>query len=72
MEKYKFFLQDLVVLLKQRLEQAKEQQITGDIFEKGVSMGIYECLDLIKQQAKTFDIPLDDLGLENYLLEKYI
>jgi hypothetical protein len=72
MDQYKFFLQDLVVLLKEKLEQAKEKQAIGDVFEKGISLGIYESLDLIKQQAKAFEIPLDEIGLENYILEKYL
>lgn len=73
MEQYKFFIQDLVALLKEKLEQAKENQSTSkDNFNKGVSMGIYECLDLIKQQAEVFEIPLNEIGINNYPLEDFL
>lgn len=73
MEQYKFFIQDLVVLLKEKLEQAKENQsISSDDFSKGVSMGVYECLDLIKQQATAFDIPLIEIGINDYPLEDFL
>ena len=65
MEQYKFFMQDLAVLLKEKLEQSKERQLlTNSEFDKGVNMGIYECLDLIKQQADAFGIPLQEIGLD--------
>lgn len=73
MEQYKFFIQDLVVLLKEKLEQAKKNQsISNDDFRKGVSMGVYECLDLIKQQATAFDIPLSEIGINDYTLEDFL
>jgi hypothetical protein len=73
METYKFFLQDLVALLKEDLEQAKQKKrISNDDFDKGLSMGIYTCLDLIKQQAQAFDIPLSEIGLKDYPLEKFL
>jgi hypothetical protein len=74
MELYKYFLKDLTFLLKERLERAKEAQIASktDEFAIGVSMGIYECLDLIKQQAEAFEIPLKELGLDDYPLENYL
>lgn len=70
MEKYKYFLHDLTVLLKEKLEQAKERQTSTDsLFEEGLSMGFYEALDLIRSQAKAFDIPLEEIGLNDYNLE---
>ncbi len=73
MEQYKYFLKDLVTLLKEKLEQAKENQgISKSEFDKGVSMGVYECIDLIKQQANSFEIPLKEIDLEDYPLENYL
>jgi hypothetical protein len=73
MEQYKYFVQDLVILLKEKLEQAKRDQIISrNEFNLGVSMGVYECIDLIKQQASIFEIPLDEIGLDGYLLENYL
>ena len=73
MEQYKFFIQDLVVLLKEKLEQSRERQIsTNDEFDKGVNMGIYESLDLIKQQANAFGIPLQEIGLDDFCMEQLL
>ncbi|WP_235596354.1 hypothetical protein, partial [Leptospira weilii] len=69
MDTYKLFLQDLVVLLKEKLKHSKTNQIGNDQFEKGVRMGIYETLDLIKSQADSFGISLQELGIENLRLE---
>ena len=73
MEHYKFFLEDLVYLLKEKLERSqKDQTLNKNSFYEGVNMGIYECLDLIKQQAKAFEIPLDEIGLKDCNLESYL
>ena len=73
MEKYKYYLQDLVILLKERLEEAKKNQtLPVDDFNSGISSGIYTCLDIIKQQAIAFDIPLKEIHLDDINLEDYI
>ena len=73
MEKYKYYLQDLVFLLKDELEKAKENQtLPVDDFNSGVSAGIYTCLNIIKQQAIAFDIPLNEIHLDDINLEDYI
>lgn len=73
MDRYKLFLQDLVFLLKERLEKAKENQYSSkNDYNLGISMGIYECIDLIKQQSNTHMIPLEDLGLNDFPLEDYL
>ncbi|WP_061219667.1 hypothetical protein, partial [Leptospira weilii] len=69
MDTYKWFLQDLVVLLKEKLKHSKTNQIGNDQFEEGFRMGIYETLDLIKSQADSFGISLQELGIENLRLE---
>lgn len=71
MEKYEFFVKDLVVLLKEKFEQSKEAKNQND-FDRGMRMGYYDVLDLIKSEAKAFQIPLNDLDLESYNLEKYL
>lgn len=71
MEQYKHFLHDLVPLLKEKLEQSKiEQSKSNNDFQKGISMGYYETLDLIKSQAKAFGIPLEEIGLDKFDLEE--
>ena len=71
MEKYKFFLEDLVALLKEQLEQASKDS-SIDSFKSGKTMGIYVSLDLIKSQAIAFEIPLDEIGLNEYDLERFL
>lgn len=72
MEQYKLFLQDTIFLLKEKFELAKAQQMPDDSFQKGISFGLYDALDLIKSQARAFSIPLDDIGLGDYNLEEYL
>jgi hypothetical protein len=41
-------------------------------FNKGITMGLYEAIDLIKQQSIAFQIPLEELGLDDYVIENYL
>lgn len=70
MEKYKLYLIDLVTLLKERIEQATATE--SDRYNKGITMGIYEALDLIKSQAQAFDISLEEIGLDDFNLEQFL
>lgn len=74
MENYKFFLQDLVSILKEKLKESKQREISNpsDEFEKGMVMGFYESIDLIKAQANIFEIPMNEIGLDDYNLEEYL
>lgn len=66
--KYKLFLQDLVYILKERLENS-----TSDTaFNMGEQMECYSILDIIKQQAEAFHIPLDEINLKDYDLERFM
>ncbi len=50
MEKYKYYTQDLVVLLKEELEKAKENQTSPvDDFNSGIRASIYNCLNIVRQ-----------------------
>ena len=68
--KYKLYLQDLVVILKERLEDTMKEEYSE--FDLGMQMECYNILDIIKQQAEAFNIPLAELGLEHYDLEKFM
>ena len=68
--KYKLYLQDLVAILKERLEDTMKEEYSE--FDLGMQMECYNILDIIKQQAEAFNIPLAELGLEHYDLEKFI
>ena len=68
--KYKLYLQDLVTILKERLEDTIKKECSE--FDLGVQMECYNILDIIKQRAEVFNIPLDELGLKHYDLEKFM
>ena len=68
--KYKLYLQDLVAILKERLEDTMKEGYSE--FDLGMQMECYNILDIIKQQAEAFNIPLAELGLEHYDLEKFM
>jgi hypothetical protein len=70
MEKYKFFLLDLVTILKEKIVDSRNSKKLDD-FNKGIAMGRYEALDLIKSQAKAFDISLEEIGLDNFEIEQF-
>ena len=77
METYKYYLKDLVTLLKEKLEQAyndlSEKPLKNEEgFLLGQKFALYDVLDLIKSQANAFGIPLNEIGLDNYILEKYL
>ena len=63
-------LQDLVAILKERLENTMKEEYSE--FDLGMQMECYNILDIIKQQAEAFNIPLAELGLEHYDLEKFM
>ena len=68
--KYKLYVQDLVAILKERLEGTMKEEYSE--FDLGMQMECYNILDIIKQQAEAFNIPLAELGLEHYDLEKFM
>ena len=68
--KYKLYLQDLVAILKERLEGTMKEEYSE--FDLGMQMECYNILDIITQQAEAFNIPLVELGLEHYDLEKFM
>lgn len=74
MNTYKLFLIDFVRILIQKLEESKSRAEKGlvDDYDKGIVMGYYESLDLIKQQANAFGIPLKEIGLADVPLEDYL
>ena len=68
--KYKLYVQDLVAILKERLEGTMKEEYSE--FDLGMQMECYNILDIIKQQAEAFNIPLAELCLEHYDLEKFM
>ncbi len=68
--KFKNYLYDLGYLLKEKAKDAKkEKSISSNsedsIYQEGYLMAYYEVLDLMKQQAKAFNIEDKEIGLED-------
>ena len=59
---------DTMIILKDNAAYARNNSIKDevDLFKRGISFGYYEVLHLIEQQAKSFDLELKDLGLEDF------
>jgi hypothetical protein len=70
-EKYKNYLYDLGLLIKEEALEAKkardqeEKGSEGYIFEEGYLMAFHRVISLMQQQAEAFGIPLEDLRLHD-------
>jgi hypothetical protein len=58
------YLRDLGPLLLELATSAKEDAArTGDAYERGRQMGLYEAVSLMTQQAEAFGMSRDQVGL---------
>ena len=65
--KYKNYLLDLGLLLKENATEAKQQQSTNKReFDEGYLLAYYEVITLMQQQADAFEIPLNELQLDHF------
>lgn len=62
------YFRDLIYLIKERNAELKAQENKSD-FDSGIEFGYYEIIELIKNQADSFEIKSDDLGFNDF--EKY-
>ncbi len=65
---FKLYLRDVTVLLMERVSEAKKaMEASPDAQEKryqeGVAWGVLEALSLLIEEAKSFDLPLQELGM---------
>lgn len=60
------FLLDLVRLLREQAEEAREQARIGGDFERGYQLAYYEVLSLIHDQTTAFGIDLKSVGLADF------
>jgi hypothetical protein len=70
LEKYKHFLEDFGCLLREQAlevkERAKLSAGSGDeTFLKGQLFSYYAVFSLIKHEAEVFDIPMNELNLQD-------
>lgn len=68
-ETIKHYLRDLIYILKEDHQKLKEQSKTTE-FDEGSKFTYYRILELMKNQAESFDIDLEIIGFNDY--EKYI
>ena len=57
------YLAEIVEGLKEKADDANIKTYKTD-YELGYAMAMYEVISLLHQQAKAFDIPLSEIGLE--------
>lgn len=68
---YKYYLEDLVCLLKEKAEEVREDN-SSDMFEQGRLMAYYEVLSLLLDQASAFSIDFKSIGLDMINPDKYL
>lgn len=66
------FLSDLVVLLREKAAEAKDEARIGSDYEKGRHFAYYEVLSLIQQQSQAFGIKMEDIGMAGFDPDKDI
>ncbi len=74
-KQYFHFTKDIVELLKEKTIEAKlkgDEESSEIDFSNGYSMAYYEVLSLFIDQAKAFDIPLDEIGLSSFELDNLL
>jgi hypothetical protein len=59
---YEWFLQDLVKFMKEEINNATGKPDSTE-YERGIAFGWELALDLIRNQAIAFQLPLEPLGL---------
>lgn len=75
-DKYKYYLGDLARLLLEEIKKTHADLSSKHgselDYSSGEIMALYSTLDLMKSQAKAFDIPLNELGLDGIRLEDFL
>ena len=63
LQTYQHFLFDLIPLIKENLQEVKQDK--KDDYNKGKVFAYFDILSLIQIQANNFGLDLKELGLEN-------
>ena len=64
-ETYRLYLRDLVYLLKEHHSELKTEKEKDD-FNSGIEFGYYAIIDLIENQANSFQIKTSDFGFNDF------
>lgn len=68
-ETMKHYLRDFIYILKEEHQKLKEESNNTE-FDEGSKFAYYRILEMMKNQADSFDIDLELIGFYDY--EKYI
>jgi hypothetical protein len=63
MDKYQNYLRDNILLLIEKIEELKQKE--NDDFVNGQLLAYYDVITIFKEQAKLFDIKLEEIGLNS-------
>jgi hypothetical protein len=73
---YQFYLKDFIFLLKDGIKELHKQMCTsnnGDrVFLKGQIFALCNIFELAKSQAHVFGIALNEMGLDDFEMGKYL
>jgi hypothetical protein len=73
--KYKLYLEDLGILIKEYALRVKETSSNASIkngFEEGEMFACYRIISIMQQQAKAFDIQLSEINLDDINPDKHL
>ena len=65
MDKYKNYLEDNMILIRNKIEELKLAH-NIDEFTKGQLITYYDVITIFKEQAVVFDIELKEIGLDTF------
>ena len=68
LQKYQYFLLDIVPLIKENLQKAKQDK--DDEYNQGRVFAYFDVLSLIQIQAKSFGIDIKELELKDDLVNE--
>jgi hypothetical protein len=72
-DRYKNYLHDVGSEIVDLAKEAKKRSLErANDYERGRLFSHYEILDLMRQQAATFDIELRDVGLEGVEIGQFL
>jgi len=72
-DRYKNYLHDVGSEIVDLAKEAKKRSLErANDYERGRLFSYYEILDLMRQQAATFDIELRDVGLEGVEIGQFL
>lgn len=66
------FLQHLIILVRDRINELTPMSRTLNDFENGKSLAYYEIGGFIEECSRIFNLPIEKLGVTNFSREKLL